>query len=154
MSQFYKFRAVIEDAGNGGAYVTIPFDVESTFGKKRVKVAATIEGVPYRGSLVRMGTDCHILGIRKDIREQIGKGIGDEIEVTVAEDTEERVAAVPPDLAAALEKSPEAKINFEKLSYSHQKEYINWIEEAKRAETRQVRIERAIAKLVNHERDK
>jgi len=53
MAAQYTFRAVIEDAGSGGAFVTIPFDVEQTFGQKRVKVLATIAGVPYRGSLLR-----------------------------------------------------------------------------------------------------
>ena len=149
LSQTHKFRAIIEDAGNGGAYVSIPFDVEAAFGKKRVKVVATIEGMPYRGSLVRMGTTCHILGIRKDIRKQICSGIGDEIEVTVVEDTEERMVVVPANLAAALEESTEAKANFDKLSYSHQKEYVNWIEEAKHAETRMTRIEQTITQPAN-----
>lgn len=73
MSQKLIFRAVIEDAGSGGAHVTIPFDVEQVFGKKRVKVKAIIAGEQYRGSLVSMGEDHHILGVRKDIRERAGK---------------------------------------------------------------------------------
>jgi len=95
MSQKQKFRAVIENAGNGGAFVTIPFDVEQVFGKKRVKVKATIEGEPYRGSLVRMGGACHVLGVRKEIREKIGRTFGDEIDIEVEEDTEPREITVP-----------------------------------------------------------
>lgn len=53
MTEKHSFRAVIEQADGGGAYVSIPFDVEKTFGKKRVPVKATIDGEPYRGSLVR-----------------------------------------------------------------------------------------------------
>lgn len=68
MATTHRFSAVIEDAGGGGAFVTIPFDVERAFGKKRVPVRATIDGVPYRGSLVRMGGECHILGILKSVR--------------------------------------------------------------------------------------
>ena len=83
MSQKYRFRAVIENAGGGGSFVTVPFDVEKAFGKKRVKVKATIEGELYRGSLVRMGGTSHILGVLKDIRERIGKSFGDEIEIVV-----------------------------------------------------------------------
>ncbi|MCI8359757.1 MAG: DUF1905 domain-containing protein [Clostridiales bacterium] len=60
-----------------GAYVEIPFDVREAFGKGRVKVHAAIDGVPYDGSLVRMKTSCHILGVRKDIRAAIGKQPGD-----------------------------------------------------------------------------
>jgi hypothetical protein len=147
MSQVHKFRAIIEDAGSGGAYVTIPFDVEIAFGKKRVKVAAAIEGLPYRGSLVRMGTACHILGIRKDIREKLGKTVGQEIEIAIKEDIEARVVAVPPDLSEALKNVPEAEMFFQQLSYSHQKEYVQWIEEAKRDLTRQSRIEKTLQLL-------
>ena len=77
MSQKQTYTVTIQDAGGGGAYVTVPFDVEAVFGKKRVKVKATIDGQPYQGSLVRMGEPCHLLPVRKDIRARIGKGMGD-----------------------------------------------------------------------------
>ena len=67
------------------AYVEIPFDVKATFGKGRVPVNTTFDGVFYQGSLVRMGTPCHIIGIRKDIRKQIGKQPGDTVSVTIEE---------------------------------------------------------------------
>ena len=67
------------------AYVEVPFDVEAIFGKKRVPVHATFDGEPYDGQLVRMGTPCHVIGIRKDIRAKIGKQPGDEIRVTLRE---------------------------------------------------------------------
>jgi hypothetical protein len=147
MSLPHKFRATIQDAGDGGAYVEIPFDVEAVFGKKRVKVLATLDGVAYRGSLVRMGTTCHLMPVLKEIRQQIGKNIGDEIEVSLEEDTQPRVVVVPGDLQAALGANPEAGAFFEKLSYTHQKEYVQWIEEAKRPETRQTRVVKTIALL-------
>ncbi|MBE0408560.1 MAG: DUF1905 domain-containing protein [Anaerolineales bacterium] len=140
MSKKIKFRAVIEDAGGGGAYVTIPFEVEKVFKKKRVKVKATIAGEPYRGSLVRMGGDYHILGVRKDIRERIGKTFGEEIEVEIEEDTEPRAGTIPEDVSQALKSNPDLETYFRGLSYTHQKEYIQWIQEAKRAETRQRRV--------------
>jgi hypothetical protein len=68
-----------------GAYVEIPFDVKEVFGKGRVPVNATFDGFPYQGSIVRMGMPCHMLGIRKDIRQQIGKQPGDTVHVTVEE---------------------------------------------------------------------
>lgn len=147
VSEKHTIRAVIEDAGDGGAFVTIPFDVEQVFGKKRVKIQATIEGEPYRGSLVRMGGPCHILGIRKDIREKIGKTYGEEIEIVLEEDTEPREETVPQDLRQAFEGHPEAWAFFNQLSYTHQKAYVRWIEEAKRVETRQSRIAQAIERL-------
>ncbi len=148
----YRFRAVIEDPGGGGAYVTIPFDVEQVFGKKRVKILATIDGEPYRGTLVRMGTPCHMLLILKEIRQKIGKSFGEEVEVTLEEDTVPRQVKLPPDLLAALEASPEANAYFHQLSYTHQKEYVQWIEEAKQESTRQRRLEKTIQMLLEGRR--
>jgi hypothetical protein len=147
MGQKQKFLAIIEDAGSGGAFVTVPFDVERVYGKKRVKVKAAMDGEPYRGSLVRMGGTCHILGIRRDIRVKMGKTFGDEIEIVLEEDTEPREVAVPEDVRQALESTPEADEFFKQLSYSHRKEYVQWIEAAKRDRTRQERIERMLGSL-------
>jgi len=81
-----EFTAVIKKVPDiDGAYVEIPFDVKAVVGKGRVKVHATFDGEPYDGSLVRMGTPCHIIGIRKDIRAKIGKQAGDTVHVTVEE---------------------------------------------------------------------
>ena len=144
MSERIKFTAVIEDAYNGGAYVTVPFDVEEAFGKKRVQVKATIAGFPYRGTLVRMGTEDHILIVIKDIRKKAGVTFGDEIEVEVEEDLEPRVVVIPEDVKQALAKHPEVGAFFDKLSYSHRREYMFWIESAKREKTRQSRIVKMI----------
>jgi hypothetical protein len=82
----YKFDAEIKKVpGIDGAYVDIPFDVKATFGKGRVPVNATFDGVPYQGSLVRMKTPNHIIGVLKDIRQKIGKQAGDTIHVTIEE---------------------------------------------------------------------
>src|SRR3990172_190665 len=136
MPKKQTFTTVIQNAGGGGAFVEVPFDVEKEFGSKRPKVKALIEGVPYRGTLTRMGTECHILGIRKEIREQIGKTFGDEIEITVEQDTEPRVIEIPRELAEAFEREKAAAEYFNPLSYSHQKEYVGYITEAKKEETR------------------
>lgn len=88
MGKLYEFEAEIKKVpGIDGAYVEFPYDVKKEFGKGRVAVTATFDGVPYDGSLVRMKTPCHIIGIRKDIREKIGKQPGDKIKVTVKERT-------------------------------------------------------------------
>jgi hypothetical protein len=148
MTPRQRFRARIEDAGGGGAFVTVPFDVEQVYGAKRVKVRATFDGAPYRGTLVRMGGPCHILPILKEIRERIGKNCGDEVEVVLEEDTAPRVVAVPPDLQAALSDNPSAAAFFAQLSYTHQKEYVRWVEDAKREQTRQARIVRTVELLL------
>jgi hypothetical protein len=147
MSQKHTFTAVIQNAGGGGAFVEVPFDVEKEFGAKKPRVRALIEGVPYRGLLTRMGSEHHLLIILKGIREQIGKTFGDEITITVEPDTEPRVLEIPDDLTRALKKDPEAKAFFDKLSYTHQKEYVNWINEAKKEETRQNRLIKTIEML-------
>ncbi len=73
------------DAG----YIVFPYDIRKEFGKGRVRVDATFDGVPYRGSIVNMGVRaadgnvCYILGVLKSIRRQIGKDFGDEVEVCV-----------------------------------------------------------------------
>lgn len=82
----YRFEAVIRKVPDiDGAYVEVPLDVRAVFGRGRVKVRATFDGVPYDGSLVRMGTPGHILGLRKDLRARIGKQPGDTVSVTVRE---------------------------------------------------------------------
>lgn len=76
------FEAVIQKVPDiDGAYVEIPFDVKAVYGLSRVPVHASFDGEPYDGSLVRMGTPCHILGIRKDIRQKISKQPGDSVTV-------------------------------------------------------------------------
>ncbi|HBG74817.1 MAG: hypothetical protein A2X25_06985 [Chloroflexi bacterium GWB2_49_20] len=147
MSQKYTFHATIENAGGGGAFARIPFDVELAFGKKRVPVNASIDGQPYRGTLVRMGEPCHILGILKEIRLAVGKSFGDMVEIILEEDTQPRSVELPADFQQALEKEPLAKAAFEKLAYTHQKEHVRAILEAKREETRRSRIIKAIEML-------
>ncbi len=148
MAQKYQFRAVIEAGDGGGAFVVVPFDVEKTFGKKRVKIKAIIEGEPYRGTLVRMGSPHHMLIVLKEIREKVGKTMGDVVSVELEEDLEERIVEVPADIQTALEAESAAQTYFSNLSYSHQREYVQWVTDAKREQTRQSRIKRMIEMLV------
>ena len=147
MTKKQTFTAVIKNAGGGGAFVEVPFDVEEAFGSKRPKVKAMIEGVLYRGILTRMGGDHHLLIILKGIREQIGKTFGDEVKIIVEPDTEPRLIEIPAELKRAFKTEKEAKSFFDKLSYTHQREYVMWINEAKREETRQSRVLKTIEML-------
>lgn len=142
-----QFTARIQAESGGGAFVTLPFDVEAEFGSKRPKVSVTFDGVAYRGTAVRMGSPDHMLIIRKDIREQIGKQPGDDVEVTIELDTEPRVVEVPDDFVEALKPFPAALEFFDGLSFTHQKEYVRWITEAKRVETRERRIAKGVEML-------
>ena len=146
MSKPIKFTATIQasEVGTGGAYVLFPFDVEKLFGTKgRVAITSTIDGEPYRGSLVKYGHPQHMFPVLKGIREKLGKKIGDTIEVVIQMDTEERDIETPADLRKALKENKLDKA-FDKLAYTHRKEYVKWIEGAKKAETRENRIVKAI----------
>jgi hypothetical protein len=140
----YKFKATIEAAGSGGACVLFPFDVEKEFGTRgQVPVKVAFDGVSYTGTMVKYGRPQHMLPMLKAIREQIGKGPGDTVAVVLERDESIRTVEVPPDLAKLLKKERLLPV-FEKLSYTHRKEYCRWITEAKKEETRQTRIAKAI----------
>ena len=81
-----EFDAIILQNGNmDAAYVEVPYDIKTLFGKGRLLVHATFDDVPYDGQIVKMGTPCNIIGLRKDIRKQIGKSFGDTVHVTFIE---------------------------------------------------------------------
>jgi uncharacterized protein YdeI (YjbR/CyaY-like superfamily) len=85
--------------------------------------------------------------VLKEIRERIGKTFGDEIEVILEEDTEPRRVEVPDDFRQALAADPAALAAFQRLSYTHQRETVQSILDAKRAETRQNRISKSVELL-------
>lgn len=144
----YTFDATLIGSESGGVYVNFPYEVEKEFGKKgQVKIQAIIEGVPYRGSLANMGTGCHILIVLKAIREQIKKQSGDTVSVVLWQDTEVRTVEVPADVQEKLSAYPAEQSFFEGLSYTHKKEYVRWIEEAKKEETRLRRLDKMIEML-------
>jgi hypothetical protein len=143
----YQFKAKIIGGLGGGAGVAFPYDVEKEFGTSAsIPVKATFDGVPYTGSLMNCGMPNHILGVLKNIRERIGKGIGDTIEVAVWKDEQVRTVVVPPEFERLLKKEG-LLAGFKKLSFTHQKEYVRWITEAKKEETRQNRIAKAVTML-------
>ncbi len=136
----YTFTAKIQSGIGGGAFILFPFDVEKEFGTRgTIPVRATLQGVPYLGSLVRCGTAEHMLGVLKAIREQTGKGIGDAIDIELWKDEQPRTVEVPADLAALLKKE-KLRAVFDGLSYTNRKEYCRWITEAKKEETRAKRL--------------
>jgi hypothetical protein len=151
-----KFKAQLIGRGPGGAwtYLPIPFSVPEVFGRKgQIPVRATINGFTFRNSLMpRAGV--HILGVGKDVLAGAGANTGDTVEVELAFDDAPRTVAVPADLEAALKKAPAQEKSFAALSYSHKKEYAEWIESAKKPETRQKRIEKAIELLASRKTPK
>ena len=139
---------IIAEENSGGAFVKFPYEVEELFGTRgRVPVLATFDGEPYRGSLVKMGMDCHLLLVLKDIRQKIGKQAGDLVQITVELDDQMRVIEIPRDFQTTLDDNAKANEMFKQLSYSHQRDYVLWIEEAKKETPRQRRLLKAVELL-------
>ena len=128
--------------------MAVPFDAVEVFGRPRPPVLVTVPGhEPFRTTIASYGGTGWI-GLRKAQREDLMVGEGDEITMTVSFDDVPRVAEVPPELAAALAANPQAAENFEGLSYSHSREYAEWVREAKRPATRERRAEQAVERIL------
>lgn len=147
-----QFKAIIKQNGDmNAAFVEFPFSTEELFNKKgQVKIKATFDNkVEYRGSLTKMKSECHILGLTQEIRKQLGKTFGDEVSVSLIEDNEERIVEIADDINLIFNENQEAKTLFDKMSYTHRKEYIRWIEEAKKPETRENRKVKMIRMILD-----
>ncbi|MBN8589496.1 MAG: DUF1905 domain-containing protein [Rhodothermia bacterium] len=129
-------------------FIVMPFNVEETYGvRSQFKVRGTINEVEFAGTLMPRGDGTHFLVVKQALREKIGKEKGDTVAVFLEPDTGTREVTIPSDVELALKLKPEALTTFNALSYSHKKEYIDWIESAKRAKTRQNRILKMLEKL-------
>src|SRR5437868_13746935 len=143
-----KFRIKLDGMpGMETACFCAPFDVQQVFGTRgRVPVRGTINGFPFRSSIMNMGSG-HMMVVNRQLREGAGVKAGDVVAVVMERDTEERTVEVPPELKKAFASAKDAKAAFEKLSYTHRKEYVRWITEAKREETRKARVSKTIQML-------
>jgi len=144
-----EFDAVLEAGdGDGGVYVVLPFSVVEVFGVRgRVPVRAALDGFPYSGSLTPLGDGHHGLLVIKHIRRAIDKTLGDTVHVALSRDTTERKVTPPDDLAAALQNDTAAATYFAKLAFPHQREYVRWLEGAKKPETRTRRLAETVERL-------
>ena len=149
MAKVKRFRVVLEkDPNSTVTAITIPFDVEKTFGTRAlVPVRSTINGFAFRSSIAPMGGGKHYMVVNKHMREGAKVKGGELINVTMERDDEPRTITPPADFARALKANKAAKAAWDKLSYTHRKEHVGAIEEAKKPETRARRIEKAIAQL-------
>jgi antitoxin component of MazEF toxin-antitoxin module len=149
-----RFRATLRPSGRGGGghLVVVPDDVVASLGGAgRIPVRATFNGVPYRGSIVRMG-GVTMLGVTRAIMAQAGVVPGDPLDVVVENDDVLREVEVPEDLAAALRRNRAAATAWEKLSFTHRREYVEAIANAKKAETRARRVDQTIQALAARSR--
>ncbi|MEO6728842.1 MAG: YdeI/OmpD-associated family protein [Candidatus Dojkabacteria bacterium] len=137
-----KFTAKIFTGGGQTAGFLIPEDVMTSLGdKKRVPVVITLNGYSYR-STVATYEGKQAVGISIENREKAGVKIGDTLEIDVSFDDKPRIVEVPEIMQKELEKNPKAKEVFEGLAFTHKKEYVKWIEEAKKEETKTSRLEK------------
>ena len=141
------FTTELLPRGNASAVVLTDEQAEAIGeGPKRFPVAVTINGYSWRTAVARMGGE-NLIGLARKIREETGVEIGDVVEVAVELDTAPREVEVPDELAQALARDSAAAAAYEKLAYTHRKEFARWISEAKRPETRERRVEQALEML-------
>jgi bifunctional DNA-binding transcriptional regulator/antitoxin component of YhaV-PrlF toxin-antitoxin module len=146
-----SFNAELGGAEGERPLVELPFDAKERYGKARAPVRGTVNGAEFRTTVAVYG-GVYLIGFNKEIRERAGIAVGDKVEVTLELDDEPRTVEIPPALAAALEEDGEAKAAFDGLSYTHRREYAEWIVGAKREETRERRVAKAVEALRDGER--
>ncbi|TNJ64816.1 DUF1905 domain-containing protein [Paenibacillus hemerocallicola] len=142
-----KFRTIVELGGKTATGIQVPEEVVASLGtSKKPPVKVSIGSYTYRSTVAVMGGR-FMIPLSAANRSGAGVAAGDEIEVELELDNEPREIVIPADFAEALDGDPEAKSFFEKLSYSNKGRFVLSIEDAKTAETRQRRIDKAVSSL-------
>ncbi|MCA1629933.1 MAG: YdeI/OmpD-associated family protein [Acidobacteria bacterium] len=145
-----RFRVLLETdpAGSAATGILVPFDVQKVFGTRaRVPVRGNINGFPYRGSIFPMGGGKHYMIVNAKIRAGANVKGGEPISMTMERDEEPRTVEPSADFARALRGNKQARSTWDALSFTHRREYAEWIEEAKKPETRERRIAKAVEAL-------
>jgi len=144
----FRFKVKLEGAeGMETAAMRPPFDVPAVFGTKaRVPVRGTVNGFPFRSSLCNMGSG-HMMVVNRELRTGGRCAAGDMVDVVLERDREERVVEVPAYIKKAIASNKTAQKTWDSLSFTHQKEWVRAIEEAKKEETRQIRIKKMMDAL-------
>ncbi len=142
-----KFHSVVQLNGKTATGIPVPAEVVAALGpSKRPAVKVTLNDYTYRTSIATVDGE-YMLSVSAEVREKAGVKAGDQVDVDVELDTAPREVALPPDFAAALDRDPNARRAFDALSYSNKQRLTLPIQDAKTPETRQRRIEKAIASL-------
>jgi hypothetical protein len=140
-----RFRSVLRKGDGGGHRLEVPLDVRQLFGEARPPVRGTVNGTPFRMRVAVYG-GTYYLGFNREIRDAARIGDGDEVEIELERDDAPREVELPAAFAEALEQGG-VRDDFDALSFTHRKEYVRWIEEAKREETRERRLAQAVEML-------
>lgn len=145
-----KFKTRAEPAGPGGAwrYLKVPFNVAEEWGTRgRVAAKGSINGFPFRTNIQPMDGN-HLLTFNKQLQAGAQAKPGDMVSVTMERDFEPLAVAVPPELARAFRQNKQAKAVWDKLAYTHRKEFAQWISGGKQGETRDRRAAKAITMML------
>jgi predicted nucleic-acid-binding protein len=130
-------------------HATMPFDAAEAFGSRaRIAVKGRINGFPFRSSIMPRGDGTHYMAINKTMLAGAKAKQGDRAKLIIEPDQQEREVVVPPELERAFEASPTAAKAYHAMSYSHRKEYADWIASAQKQETRDTRAEKATQMLL------
>jgi hypothetical protein len=142
-----KFRATVELGGKTATGIEVPDDVVAALGSGgRPPVTVTVGGHCYRTTVARMGGR-FLVPLSAENRTAAGVGAGDQVDVDIEPDTAPREVEVPADLTEALAGDDAARATFDGLSYTHRKEWVRWVEEAKKADTRAARLAKTVEAL-------
>ena len=142
-----RFRATVELHGKTATGIEVPDDVVGALGAgNRPAVTVTVGGHSYRTTATRMGGR-FLIPLSAENLTAAGVAAGDEIDVDIEPDTAPREVEVPADLAEALARDEGAKTTFDALAFTHRKEWVRWVAEAKKAETRAARLAKTIEAL-------
>lgn len=145
-----SFQTRVVQGDRGGCALSIPFDPAEAFGQVRAPVVVEVGGHSYRSTIFRMKGETFV-PLRRSHREAAGVEPGQQVAVTLSPDDQPRVIEPPADLAALLAANPRAQTAWQALSFSHQREHVEAIEQAVRPETRQRRLERTVEALASME---
>jgi hypothetical protein len=140
-----RFTVELERVGKTATMFRIPFDLTETFGRARPPVTVTIRGHTWRTTPGVYGGVGYI-GVNRAVKAATGVDAPDRVAVVMELDTEPRRVRVPSDLAQALADAG-AKDAFARLSFTHRREYVEWVQDAKRPETRRRRIEQTVERV-------
>ena len=145
MKQTFEARLISRGPNGAWTFLTVPFNAKEVFGRKaQVPVAGTINGHEFRNSLMPEGDGTHSMMVSKALQAGAKAAAGDVVLIVMELDQGERLVVLPQELQDALATSVQASDSFKVLSYSHRKEFADWIASAKKAETRSDRATRAI----------
>ena len=138
-----RFTVELERVGKTATMFRVPFDLKEAFGRARPPVRVTIGGHEWRTTPGVYGGVGHVV-VNRSVKAATGVDAGARVEVTMRLDTAPRVAVVPDDLAEVL---GDERAAFDALSFTHRREYVEWIEDAKRPETRARRIAETVERV-------